>query len=142
MKTVIVGIIFALVVIALFIVIPIVIALEIFYRVQKRQFDKVNKRLKRQTEEEKQEESFHDNLSGVGSTKVEIKPLVENQHKDQLWQKYDENNAAKLRRNFRLPPVMVGKTEDLNRATAQESERLSEKGVSLSISSRSGLNSD
>ena len=74
-------------------------------------------------------ESFHDNLSGVGSTKVEIKSLVENQHKDQLWQKYDENNAAKLRRNFRLPPVMVGKTEDLNRATAQESERLAEKWV-------------
>jgi len=74
-------------------------------------------------------ESDHDGLSNAGSLKVEIKPLSENQHQDQLWQDYDKNNASKLRRSFRLPPIMVGHVEDLNRATAQESERMAEKYV-------------
>lgn len=74
-------------------------------------------------------ESFHDGLSGPGNLKIEIKPLSSNQHQDQLWQEYDKNNASKVRRSFRLPPILVGHTEDLNRATAQESERLAEKWV-------------
>lgn len=74
-------------------------------------------------------ESFHDGLSGPGSLKIEIKPLSSNQHQDQLWQEYDKNNASKIRRSFRLPPIMVGYSEDLNRAVAQESERLAEKWV-------------
>lgn len=74
-------------------------------------------------------ESTHDSLSGAGNLKIEIKPLSQNQHQDQLWQSYDENNASKIRRSHRTPPIMVGKTEDLNRNNAQESERLSEKWV-------------
>ena len=74
-------------------------------------------------------ENTSDALSGAGSAKVEIKALSEAQIKDELWQEYDNNNAAKVRRAFRLPPIMVGKTEDLNRSTAQESERLAEKYV-------------
>ena len=74
-------------------------------------------------------ESMHDGLSNASSMKVEIKPLINNQHTDALWQEYDKRNADKTRRNFRLPAIMTGDTENLNRATAQESERLAEKYV-------------
>jgi len=47
-------------------------------------------------------ESSHDSLSPAGSLKIDIKPLSSNQIDDQLWQKYDENNASKVRRSFRL----------------------------------------
>lgn len=74
-------------------------------------------------------EGSHDGLSPSGTLKIDIKPLTSNQVNDQLWQKYDENNASKLRRSFRLPPIMVGRIEDINRSTATESERLAEKYV-------------
>lgn len=74
-------------------------------------------------------EGNYDGLGGQGSSKVEIKPLSNEQHTDQLFQEYDKNNASKLRRSFRMPGIMVGVMEDLNRATAQESERLAEKYV-------------
>lgn len=74
-------------------------------------------------------ESNHDGLSAAGSLKIDVKPLSNNQVSDQLWQSYDENNASKVRRSFRLAPIMVGEVKDLNRATAQESERLAEKWV-------------
>lgn len=74
-------------------------------------------------------ESSHDSLSGQGSFKIEIKPLTEAQHSDALWQQYDQNNADKVRRSFRLPPILTGSSKDYDRATAQVSERLAEKYV-------------
>lgn len=74
-------------------------------------------------------ESMHDTLTQPGNFKIEIKPLSENQHKDQLWQDYDNNNADKVRRSWRTPPIMVGKTDGLNRNTAETSERFAEKYV-------------
>jgi len=74
-------------------------------------------------------ESNHDSLSNTNSMKVEIQPLTNDQHTDALWQTYDEKNADKIRRSFRLPSLMTGDTKNLNRATAQESERLAEKYV-------------
>jgi len=74
-------------------------------------------------------ESSHDGLSNPSNVKIEIKPLTQAQHSDQLWQKYDSNNADKLRRSFRVPPLMVGRVENLNRSIAQESERFAEKYV-------------
>lgn len=74
-------------------------------------------------------ESQHDGLSSSSSMKIEIKPLADAQHKDQLWQEYDNNNAKKLRRSFRLPPILVGSSENYDRATASVSEALAEKYV-------------
>ena len=74
-------------------------------------------------------ESTSDGLSNSTSMKIEIKPLTNDQHTDALWQTYDEKNADKIRRSFRLPSLMTGDTKNLNRATAQESERLAEKYV-------------
>ena len=74
-------------------------------------------------------ESSHDGLSSPTSTKIEIVPLTRAQHQDMLWQSYDENNAKKLRRNFRIAPILVGASENYDRATAQVSEALTEKYV-------------
>lgn len=74
-------------------------------------------------------ESSHDSLSSPSSVKMEIVPLARNQHQDMLWQSYDENNAKKLRRNFRIAPILVGASENYDRATAQVSEGLTEKYV-------------
>ena len=74
-------------------------------------------------------ESTHDSLSNTSSMKIDIQPLTNDQHTDALWQTYDEKNADKIRRSFRLPSLMTGDTKNLNRATAQESERLAEKYV-------------
>jgi len=74
-------------------------------------------------------ESSHDSLSSPSSVKMEIVPLARNQHQDMLWQSYDDNNAKKLRRNFRIAPILVGASENYDRATAQVSEGLTEKYV-------------
>lgn len=74
-------------------------------------------------------ESGHDSLSGSSSMKIEVKPLVSAQHSDQLWQDYDKNNASKLRRSFRIAPILVGSAENYDRATAQTSEAMTEKYV-------------
>lgn len=74
-------------------------------------------------------EAAHDGLSTPGSMKIDIKPLTGAQHSDQLWQSYDKNNADKTRRSWRLPPMMTGNMNNLNRSVAQESERIAEKYI-------------
>jgi PBSX family phage portal protein len=74
-------------------------------------------------------EGSHDALSGVSNVKFEVQPLSEAQHSDQLWQAYEQNNTAKLRKSWRMPALMTGETENLSREIAQESERMAEKYV-------------
>jgi PBSX family phage portal protein len=64
-----------------------------------------------------------------GQMKIDIKPLQDTQRDDQLFQNYDKNNADKIRRSFRLPPIYVGKAEDFNKATAESSRRLADEQV-------------
>lgn len=64
-----------------------------------------------------------------GTMKMEIKDVSGAQKDDQLFQNYDKNNGEKLRRCFRLPPIFVGKSEDYNRSTAQESRKLADEQV-------------
>lgn len=61
--------------------------------------------------------------------KMEIKPLVKEQHKDALFQVYSQNNQDKVRRAFRLPPIFVGRAEDYTRATADASRRLADEQI-------------
>jgi PBSX family phage portal protein len=63
----------------------------------------------------------------AGQVKMEIKPLVEHQHKDALFQKYSSNNQDKVRRVWRLPPIFVGRSDDYTRATAEASRRLADE---------------
>lgn len=64
-----------------------------------------------------------------GNAKIDVKPLKEQQHNDMLFQQYDKNNSEKIRNAFRIPGIFVGKTDDLNRATAEESRKLAEEQI-------------
>jgi capsid portal protein len=61
--------------------------------------------------------------------KVEVKPLVKEQHKDALFQNYSENNQDKVRRVWRLPPIFVGRTDEYTRATAEASRVLADEQI-------------
>jgi PBSX family phage portal protein len=64
-----------------------------------------------------------------GQVKIDAKPLVDAQHDDALFQNYSRNNQDKVRRAFRLPPILVGKSEDYTRATAETSRKLADEQI-------------
>jgi len=64
-----------------------------------------------------------------GQIKMEIKPLVSEQHKDALFQNYSEKNRDKIRRVWRLPPIIVGRADDYTRNTADSSRQLADEQV-------------
>lgn len=69
---------------------------------------------------------------GAGSSeapKIEIKPLVASQHTDALFQNYESNNEDRTRRSFRIAPILVGRSDDYTRATADTSRRLTDEQV-------------
>lgn len=68
-------------------------------------------------------------LTNSGTPKVEIERLKNEQHSDMLFQEYDKNNADKIRRVFRLPPIFVGRSSDYNRGTAETSKKLAEEQI-------------
>ena len=61
--------------------------------------------------------------------KMDLKPLVREQHTDELFQNYDGNNREKVRQSFRLPPIFVGRSDDYTRATAETSRALADEQV-------------
>jgi len=73
-------------------------------------------------------EAEPDNTDG-GQVRIDVKEMVNSQQTDAMFQEYDKNNADKVRRSFRLPPIFVGKTEDYTRATAEASRRLGDEQV-------------
>jgi len=64
-----------------------------------------------------------------GQVKLDAKPVTQAQHKDALFQEYSGNNREKIRRAFRLPPILVGVSEAYNRATAEISRRVADEQV-------------
>jgi PBSX family phage portal protein len=64
-----------------------------------------------------------------GQVKVDIKPLVADQHKDALFQNYSKNNQDRVRRSFRLPKIFVANSDGYNRATAEADRRLADEQV-------------
>jgi len=64
-----------------------------------------------------------------GQIKMDAKPLTSEQHSDALFQNYSEKNREKIRRSFRLPPILVGISEAYNRATAEVSRRIADEQV-------------
>lgn len=51
--------------------------------------------------------------------RIELKPLGGERQNDALFQEYDKNNQIKIRGSFRIPPLLVGLSEDYTRATAE-----------------------
>lgn len=71
-------------------------------------------------------------VSGVGSgarVAVEIKPLMEAQQNDALFQTYDANNTDKVGAQFRLPKILRGDMKDFNRSTAEAALQYAEQQI-------------
>ena len=61
--------------------------------------------------------------------KLDIKPLVSEQHKDALFQEYSRNNVDKIRRAWRIPPIFTGSSGDYSRNVADTSRRLADEQI-------------
>lgn len=68
---------------------------------------------------------------GDKSAAIELKveKLADTRQSDGLFKAYDEANMAKVRSSFRLPPVVVGMSQDVNFATASVSAFIAESQV-------------
>ncbi len=64
-----------------------------------------------------------------GQVKIDVQPLTNNQIGDALFQNYSAANHDKIRRAFRLPPILVGISADMNRAVADTARRLADEQV-------------
>lgn len=64
-----------------------------------------------------------------GQMKIAVEPLTGAQHIDALFQKYSANNREKIRRSFRLPPILTGQAESYTRATAEISRRVADEQI-------------
>lgn len=53
--------------------------------------------------------------------RLEMKPLAGERQGDMLFQEYDKESRLKIRSAFRLPPIILGMSDDYTRATAEAS---------------------
>jgi len=74
-------------------------------------------------------EPIGEGMRDPGSMKLELKPLVEHQHTDAMFQKYIESNMQSVRRAFRLPPVYLGRADEYNRSTSESSKKVAEEQI-------------
>lgn len=71
-----------------------------------------------------------DSLDGKNSAiELKVEKLTDQRQSDGLFRSYDEANMAKVRSSFRLPPVVVGMSQDVNFATAATSAFVAESQV-------------
>jgi len=64
-----------------------------------------------------------------GHVKIDLKPLTSEQHTDALFQNYQKNNQERIRRSFRLPPILLGASDDYSRSTSETARRLADEQV-------------
>lgn len=60
---------------------------------------------------------------------VKIQSLTDTAQKDALFIEYQKDNRAKVRADFRLPPIYIGESSDYTRATAEVSRLITEEQV-------------
>lgn len=71
-----------------------------------------------------------DSLDSKGSAiELKVEKLTDTRQSDGLFRAYDEANMGKVRSSFRLPPVVVGMSQDVNFATANVSAFIAESQV-------------
>lgn len=61
--------------------------------------------------------------------KLIIQPLTKEQHDDALFQNYSKSNQDKVRRAWRLPPIIVGRTDDYSRSTSDNSRQIADEQI-------------
>lgn len=71
-----------------------------------------------------------DSLDGkTNNVDLKVEKLTDARQSDGLFKDYDSANMAKVRSSFRLPPVLVGMSQDVNFATASTSVFVAESQV-------------
>lgn len=71
-----------------------------------------------------------DSLDGkTNNIDLKVEKLTDARQSDGLFKDYDSANMAKVRSSFRLPPVLVGMSQDVNFATATTSVFVAESQV-------------
>ncbi len=68
-------------------------------------------------------------MSSASRVKVELRPLTEAQLKDALFQEYEKNGTSKIGSQFRLPELLRGVSQEVNRAQAQAVLQFAEQQV-------------
>jgi PBSX family phage portal protein len=74
-------------------------------------------------------ESLGEDGEDAGNVKLDAKPLADQQISDAQFLKYSNDNRQKVRVSFRLPPILIGRTEDYTRTTAETSRRLADEQI-------------
>lgn len=64
-----------------------------------------------------------------GNVQVKVERFGGDRTGDQMFAEYDEDCEARIRKAFRLPPIMIGKSEDYNFASAHASYLVAEAQV-------------
>lgn len=71
-----------------------------------------------------------DSMDGKNSAiELKVEKLTDTRQSDGLFAAYDNANMAKVRSSFRLPPITVGMSQDVNFATASTSAFVAESQV-------------
>lgn len=68
-------------------------------------------------------------IDGKGSVQLKIDKLTDTRQGDGLFHEYDKSNRDKTRGAFRLPPALVGQSQDVTFATANVSVHMAETQV-------------
>jgi PBSX family phage portal protein len=67
--------------------------------------------------------------AAAGRCRIALQPLTDAQQKDGLFINYSDQSEEVVGRQFRLPPIVRGKTKDFNKSTADASLRNAEQQV-------------
>lgn len=68
-------------------------------------------------------------IGAASTARIDVKPLKDALHDDAMFVEYEKSNRAKIRRCWRLPPILVGDSDDYSRMVAETSRRLTEEQV-------------
>jgi len=74
-------------------------------------------------------EPIGEGMKDPGSMKLSLEPLAKVQHTDAMFKEYIPLCDNRIRRSWRLPPLMVGASEDYTKATATASKLVAEQQV-------------
>lgn len=70
-------------------------------------------------------------IEDKGTVDLKLEKLTNSRQSDALFRDYDESNQSKIQSAFRLPPVLIGKAQDITFATANVSAFIAEQQVFL-----------
>ena len=64
-----------------------------------------------------------------GHVRIDVKPLTANQQDDAMFQNYSKENQDRIRRAFRLPPILIGDTKAYSKSVAESSRKIADEQI-------------